>query len=159
MLKSCHARKINLEKVRASLDAVCPKCGSRFQPQRCCAQSECVRLVTQLNSAVRQGGQVHDEEKPINRHDPQRCILLHGVTLAQEPVEDINKNIHPDLAAAQHHVVQTDSLIIAAQKNNKDDMQGHAEKARDLLAQANRELKLAAEAASAAAAAASPKKK
>jgi len=64
------------------------------------------------------------------------ALLCGGVMLAQEPVEDINKNVHPDLAAAQHHVVQANSLVIAAQKNNKDDMQGHAEKARDLLAQA-----------------------
>jgi hypothetical protein len=78
------------------------------------------------------------------------ALFCGAVTLAQEPVEDINKNIHPDLATAQHHVVQANSLIIAAQKNNKDDMQGHAEKARDLLGQTNRELKLAAEAAGAA---------
>jgi hypothetical protein len=72
------------------------------------------------------------------------------VALAQDPVEDINKNVHPNLAAAQHHVVEANKFVFAAQKDNREDMQGHAEKARDLLAQANRELKLAAEAANAA---------
>jgi hypothetical protein len=78
------------------------------------------------------------------------ALFCSGVTLAQEPVEDINKNIHPNLAAAQHHVVEANKFVSVAQKDNKYDMQGHADKARDLLVQANQELKRAAEAANAA---------
>jgi hypothetical protein len=78
------------------------------------------------------------------------ALFCSGVTLAQEPVQDIDKKIHPILAAAQSHVVQANSYILAAQKDNKEDMQGHAEKARQLLVQVNQELKLAAEAANAA---------
>jgi len=80
-------------------------------------------------------------------------LLFCGMTLAQEPVEDINKNIHPSLAEAQHHVVEANRAIKMAQGANKGDMQGHAEKARELLVQVNQELKLAAEAANAAKAA------
>lgn len=78
------------------------------------------------------------------------AILLCGVTIAQEPVEDINPKFHPNLAAAQHHVVEANRAIAIAQKDNHYDMKGHAEKARQLLVEANNELKAAAEAANAA---------
>lgn len=77
------------------------------------------------------------------------AALLCGVALAQEPVRDINKSVHPVLAAAQQHVVEANKNVEAAQKDNGYDMKGHAEKARDLLVQANQELKAAAEAADA----------
>jgi hypothetical protein len=76
-------------------------------------------------------------------------FLFSGVMLAQDPVQDIDKKIHPNLAAAQNNVVQANNYIITAQKDNRYDMQGHAEKARQLLVQVNQELKLAAEAANA----------
>jgi hypothetical protein len=79
------------------------------------------------------------------------AVLLCGVTFAQEPVQDINPKVHPNLAAAQHHVVEANNAIATAQKDNKYDMKGHAEKARQLLVQVNNELKAAAEAANAAA--------
>ena len=78
------------------------------------------------------------------------ALLLCGATLAQEPQMDIDAKIHPNLAAAQHHVVEANQEIATAQKDNRYDMKRHAEKARQLLAEANRELKLAAEAANAA---------
>lgn len=78
------------------------------------------------------------------------ALLLCGVTLAQEPVQDINPRIHPNLAAAQKHVVEANAAIAVAQKDNHYDMKGHAEKARQLLVEVNNELKAAAEAANAA---------
>jgi hypothetical protein len=72
------------------------------------------------------------------------ALFCTGVTLAQEPVEDIDKNIHPNLAQAQHHVVEANKWVVIAQKDNRYDMSGHAEKARQLLVQANQELKAAA---------------
>ncbi len=78
-------------------------------------------------------------------------LLCGSVLLAQEPVQDINPNIHPNLAEAQRHVVEANAAIATAQRANKYDMKGHAEKARQLLAEANLELKAAAEAANAAA--------
>jgi hypothetical protein len=79
-------------------------------------------------------------------------LFCSGVTLAQDPVQDIDKNRHPQLAAAQNDVVQANTHILNAQKFDKYDMQGHAEKARALLVQVNQELKLAAAASNAAAA-------
>jgi len=82
------------------------------------------------------------------------CALVFcGVTLAQEPVQDIDKKLHPNLAQAQLLVVQANQYVALAQKDNAYDMQGHAEKARQLLAQVNQELKAAALAADAASAA------
>ena len=78
------------------------------------------------------------------------AMLLCGVTLAQEPVQDINPKVHPNLAAAQKHVVEANQAIAIAQKDNHYDMKGHAEKARQLLVEVNNELKAAAEAANAA---------
>ena len=78
------------------------------------------------------------------------AVLFCAVTLAQEPVVDIDKNIHPNLYEAQRHVVEANRFIAEAQKDNRYDMRGHAEKARQLLAQVNFELKAAAEAANAA---------
>jgi len=75
------------------------------------------------------------------------ALLLSGAVLAQEPVVDIDKKIHPNLAEAQRLVVGANNAVATAQRENKYDMKGHAEKARELLAQANQELKAAAEAA------------
>ena len=78
------------------------------------------------------------------------AILLCGAGLAQEPVQDINSQLHPNLAEAQKHVVEANRAIAGAQKDNRDDMKGHAEKARQLLVEVNNELKAGAEAANAA---------
>jgi hypothetical protein len=74
------------------------------------------------------------------------CLLL----TAQEPVLDIDKKIHPNLAEAQRLVVEANHYVELAQKDNRYDMKGHADKARDLLVQVNNELKAAAQAANAA---------
>ena len=71
------------------------------------------------------------------------AMLLCGAT-AQEPVIDIDARVHPNLAAAQRHVVEANQEIFTAQKDNKWDMHGHAEKARQLLVEVNNELKAAA---------------
>lgn len=71
------------------------------------------------------------------------------VITAQEPMVDIDKARHPNLAEAQRLVVEANRYIAEAQKDNHYDMKGHAEKARQLLVQVNMELKAAAEAANA----------
>jgi len=55
--------------------------------------------------------------------------------------------LHPNLAAAQRHLDQAFEKINAAQAANEWDMDGHAAKAKDLIDQASRELKAAAETA------------
>jgi hypothetical protein len=54
---------------------------------------------------------------------------------------------HPNLLAAQKLAAQAFDKLTAAQKANEYDLGGHAAKAKDLLRQANEEIKLAADAA------------
>jgi hypothetical protein len=75
------------------------------------------------------------------------AVFCGTATLAQTPVQNVDRKTHPNLAQAQSLVVQANTYIETAQRDGKYDMGGHAEKARQLLAQANEELKLAAEAA------------
>ncbi|HET6177600.1 MAG TPA: hypothetical protein VFE61_11750 [Candidatus Sulfotelmatobacter sp.] len=74
------------------------------------------------------------------------CLVI----VAQDPVVDIDKSKHANLAEAQRFVVQANHYVAEAQKQNNYDMKGHAEKARQLLVEVNQELKAAAEAANAA---------
>lgn len=74
-------------------------------------------------------------------------LLLGGLAQAQRPKENISGARHPNLAAAQRLSEQAWQKIVAAQEANEFDMAGHAAKAKNLLDEANKELKLAAEAA------------
>ena len=76
------------------------------------------------------------------------CLFLAAAAgSAQKPVKDVSARHHPNLAAAQKFSRQAWDKIVAAQKANEWDMNGHAQKAKELLDQVNAELKLAAEAA------------
>jgi hypothetical protein len=70
-----------------------------------------------------------------------------GFAVAQKPVDNVNGKKHPNIAAAQHLSQQAWEKITVAQQANEWDMEGHAAKAKDLLDQVNKELKLSAEAA------------
>jgi hypothetical protein len=61
--------------------------------------------------------------------------------------QDVSWRRHPNLAQAQHLIDQAYAKISDAQGANEFDMSGHAAKAKDHLEAANREIKLAAEAA------------
>jgi len=74
-------------------------------------------------------------------------LLVAGMALAQPPERDISPRRHPNLAAAQRLSQQAYEKIVAAQQANEWDMHGHAQKAKNLLDEVNRELKEAAEAA------------
>ena len=74
-------------------------------------------------------------------------LLIAGVALAQRPVRNVSGARHPNIAAAQRLSRQAWQRVVDAQKANEWDMQGHAQKAKDLLDQANNELKMAAQAA------------
>ncbi len=74
-------------------------------------------------------------------------LLFGGFLFAQRPERDVSGRRHPNLAAAQRLCAQAFQRITAAQEANEFDMQGHAQKAKELLDQANHELKEAAEAA------------
>ena len=73
------------------------------------------------------------------------CPASLGIAFAQRPETNIDPNRHPNLAEAQHHILQAFEKIDEAQRSNKDQLGGHAEKAKLLLDQASRELKEAAE--------------
>lgn len=83
----------------------------------------------------------------------QSIVLIAGLALAAtaafaaQPVRDVSAHRHPNIAAAQRLTDQAFKRITDAQQANEWDMDGHAAKAKDLLDQASRELKLSAEAA------------
>ncbi len=74
------------------------------------------------------------------------CISLACVTatFAQAPVVNIDPHRHGNLAAAQNYIVQAYQKIDAAQRDNKDQLGGHAQRAKDLLTQADEEIRQAA---------------
>jgi hypothetical protein len=69
-----------------------------------------------------------------------------GLLIAQRPEENVGRR-HPNLMAAQRLVEQAFNRLGDAQRANEWDMGGHAARAKDLLDQANREIKMAAETA------------
>lgn len=70
--------------------------------------------------------------------------LSAAAVLARAPDNNISHQRHPNLAAAQHLTTQAYNRTVAAQRANEFDVGGHAQKAKELLEQANRELKEAA---------------
>jgi len=75
-------------------------------------------------------------------------LIAGGIVMAQgPPAENIDPARHPHLAAAQRHIIEAYNEANEAQHANDWDMDGHAAHARELMDQASRELKLAAEAA------------
>ena len=74
-------------------------------------------------------------------------VVLVGAAIAQKPKENVSAERHPNIAAAQKLSQQAWEKIVAAQKANEFDLKGHAQKAKNLLDEVNKELKLAAEAA------------
>jgi hypothetical protein len=74
-------------------------------------------------------------------------LLIGGIAIAEQPAQNVSKGKHPNIAAAQRLSNQAFEKITAAQQANEWDMQGHAKKAKDLLEQANNELKQAAQSA------------
>ncbi|MDR3385830.1 MAG: hypothetical protein P4L92_02155 [Rudaea sp.] len=72
-------------------------------------------------------------------------LALAATIVAAAPANNVSRARHPNIAAAQHLTTQAYEKIEAAQRANEFDLGGHAQKAKDLLDQANRELKAAAE--------------
>jgi len=73
-------------------------------------------------------------------------LIAGGFMLAQ-PAQNVGHARHPNLAAAQRLCAQAYQRITDAQQANEWDMDGHAAKAKQLLDEANNQLKMAAEAA------------
>ena len=84
------------------------------------------------------------------RQFPLQVIGLAGLTAAlapAQPKQNVSSSKHPNLAAAQEFCEQAYNKTVAAQQANEFDMQGHAAKAKELLDEVNKELKMAAESA------------
>jgi hypothetical protein len=75
------------------------------------------------------------------------CTAL--VFAQKKPAQNVSPKRHPNLAAAQKLAANSYQKVLAAQQANEWDLDGHAQKAKDLLDQANQELKQAAEASNA----------
>ena len=73
-------------------------------------------------------------------------MLAGSAAFAEEPMRNVNPKRHPNIAAAQRLSQKAYEKIVAAQQANEWDMNGHAQKAKELLDQVNHELKEAAEA-------------
>jgi len=63
---------------------------------------------------------------------------------AQGPLVNIDSHRHPNLAAAESSIVQTYQSIDRAQADNNEHLGGHAAKAKQLLMEADSELREAA---------------
>jgi hypothetical protein len=73
-------------------------------------------------------------------------VLVGAAALAAPPpAQNVSPKRHPILAAAQRLTAQAFQKITAAQQANEFDLAGHAAKAKELLDQANNELKQAAQ--------------
>lgn len=92
--------------------------------------------------------------KSLRRYFPLQVLGLAQLTAAlapaQQPKQTVSGARHPNLAAAQRACQTAWDKCVAAQQANEWDMQGHAQKAKDLLDQANTQLKQAAQAANTA---------
>ncbi len=72
-------------------------------------------------------------------------VLFCGSAMfAQPPVVNIDHRRHGNLAAAQSYIVQAYQKVNEAQRDNDDQLGGHALRAKDFLTQADAELRLAA---------------
>jgi hypothetical protein len=74
------------------------------------------------------------------------CMLAAAPAFAK-PATNVSGKKHPNLAAAQRLSEQAFEKLTAAQQANEWDLGGHAQKAKELLEQANKEMKEAAETA------------
>src|SRR5215813_11371194 len=95
-----------------------------------------------------------DWHRRIRRMNTKRMLfgilgtmLLAGGIVTAQPKRNVSAARHPNIAAAQRLSQQAWEKINAAQQANEFDMEGHAKKAKEMLEEANKELKLAAEAA------------
>ena len=99
------------------------------------------------NPGIQQGAKTMTIRKVVVSCMVTGALLCGGILLAQKPPRDVSPRRHPNLAAAQRFLDQAYQKITAAQAANEFDMNGHAAKAKELLEQADKELKEAAEAA------------
>lgn len=72
------------------------------------------------------------------------ALALFATSAMARPADNVSHHRHPNIAAAQRLTTQAYNRIVDAQKANEFDLGGHAAKAKQLLEEANQELKEAA---------------
>jgi hypothetical protein len=72
------------------------------------------------------------------------CSAVVTLSVAQSPVATVDPQRHGNLAAAQSSIIQAYSRIEDAQHENGSHLDGHAQKAKNFLDQANDEIRAAA---------------
>ncbi|HTU33374.1 MAG TPA: hypothetical protein VMF66_06185 [Candidatus Acidoferrum sp.] len=72
------------------------------------------------------------------------ALVCCGLVLAQAPTVRINPR-YPALVEAQQHIDAAYAKLDAAQRQHRDHLGGHAEKAKQLLAEADQELAAASQ--------------
>jgi len=77
------------------------------------------------------------------------AVLFGTLAHAQTPVVTVDPSRHGNLASAQESLVQAYGRISEAQRENGSHLGGHAQRAKDLLLQANQEIGLASDQADA----------
>jgi hypothetical protein len=75
------------------------------------------------------------------------AVLVAALACAEEPVRDIDPGRLANLADAQKYVRRAYDKLSDAQFANRDELGGHASRAKELLRQAGEEIKMAALAA------------
>ena len=71
------------------------------------------------------------------------AVTIAGAASAQGPTVNISTR-HGNLRAAQQYIVQAYRRLNQAQAANQDQLGGHAQRAKELLMQADQEIRLAA---------------
>ena len=84
------------------------------------------------------------------------CLLATAAAQAQVPVQNINPQRHGNLSAAQTMVREAFDKVSEAQTANDARLGGHAGRAKELMREANEEIKLAAVVANGGIAATAP---
>ena len=74
-------------------------------------------------------------------------VAVLAACAGSEPVQNVDPRRHPNIAEAQELSRHAYDLLSAAEEANEFDLGGHAARAKQLLREANEEMKLAAMAA------------
>jgi len=77
------------------------------------------------------------------------AVLLMTGAVSARPAHNVSSSKHPNLSDAQRLCQQAFDKLSAAQNAHEFDLGGHAKKAKELLEEASREIKEAAQAANA----------
>lgn len=88
---------------------------------------------------------VYEQQPAVVYEQPSSVVVYQQ----QQPVVNIDPHRHGNLAAAQGYIVDAYQRIQNAQSANHGQLGGHAQRAKELLTQADAELRLAADVANA----------